>query len=95
MNRAISWGPADIARIAGDIAASYKLDLIVMDKKEWQRWGMNAALSVSQGSCQPPKFIVLSYKGKKTQTVDLALVGKGITFDSGGISLKPQRAWGI
>jgi leucyl aminopeptidase len=55
---------------------------------------MNGALSVSQGSCQAPKFIVLSYKGKPTQPVDLALVGKGVSFDSGGISLKPSEGMG-
>jgi leucyl aminopeptidase len=87
-------GPADIARIAEDIAASNKLDIKVMDKKEMEALGMNAALSVSQGSCQPPKFIVMSYKGRKNQTVDLALVGKGITFDSGGISIKPSEGMG-
>jgi len=48
-------------------------------------------LGVAQGSQQPPKFIILSYKGSNSDKVDAALVGKGITFDSGGISIKPSE----
>jgi leucyl aminopeptidase len=56
--------------------------------------GMGAMLGVAQGSEEPPKFIVLRYHGKNTKTIDIALVGKGITFDSGGISLKPSENMG-
>jgi leucyl aminopeptidase len=56
-----------------------------------QELGMGALLGVTQGSCQPPKFIVLGYKGRDADEIDLALVGKGITFDSGGISLKGRE----
>jgi leucyl aminopeptidase len=52
---------------------------------------MGALLGVAQGSQQPPKFIVLRYKGSSSDEVDVALVGKGITFDSGGISIKPSE----
>jgi leucyl aminopeptidase len=86
--------PADIARIARDIAAQYKLDLTILEKDEMAKLGMGGVLSVSQGSCQKPKFILLSYKGRTAQTVDLALVGKGVTFDSGGISIKPSEGMG-
>jgi hypothetical protein len=72
--------PADIAGIAKDIATRYKLDLTILEKKEMAALGMNGALSVSQGSCQPPKFIVLNYKGRTNTAIDLALVGKGVTF---------------
>ncbi len=86
--------PADIARIARDIASQYKLDLTILEKDEMAKLGMGGVLSVSQGSCQKPKFILLSYKGRTAQTVDLALVGKGVTFDSGGISIKPSENMG-
>jgi leucyl aminopeptidase len=55
-----------------------------MEKK-----GMGSLLSVAKGSAQPPKLIRLSYKGRGGEGYDLALVGKGITFDTGGISIKP------
>jgi leucyl aminopeptidase len=86
--------PADIARIARDIASQYKLDLTILEKDEMTKLGMGGVLSVSQGSCQHPKFILLGYKGRTAQTVDLALVGKGVTFDSGGISIKPSEGMG-
>jgi len=86
--------PADIARIARDIASQHKLDLTILEKDEMAKLGMGGVLSVSQGSCQKPKFILLSYTGRTAQTVDLALVGKGVTFDSGGISIKPSDGMG-
>jgi leucyl aminopeptidase len=55
-----------------------------------QELGMGALLGVAQGSRQPPKFIVLHYRGGDSTEINVALVGKGITFDSGGISLKPS-----
>lgn len=55
---------------------------------------MGALLGVSQGSDRPPKFIVLRYKGNESEAIDVALVGKGVTFDSGGISLKPPENMG-
>lgn len=61
----------------------------VIDKKEAERLGMGAYLSVTRGSMEPPRFIVLTYKGKDIPPV--ALIGKSITFDSGGISLKPSE----
>ena len=86
--------PADIAGIARDIARKYKLELAVLEKKEMAALGMGGVLSVSQGSSQAPKFIVMGYKGRTAQAVDLALVGKGVTFDSGGISIKPSENMG-
>jgi leucyl aminopeptidase len=62
----------------------------VLDRKKINELGMGALLAVSQGSQQPPKLIILSYKGKDTAEIDVALIGKGITFDSGGISIKPS-----
>lgn len=60
----------------------------VLEKKDAERLGMNVFLSVTKGSHEPPKFIVLEYKGAKSKP--LVLIGKSITFDSGGISLKPS-----
>lgn len=59
----------------------------ILNKRDVERLGMGAYLSVARGSNEPPKFIVLEYKGAKGRP--LALIGKSITFDSGGISLKP------
>jgi leucyl aminopeptidase len=56
-----------------------------------KKLGMGALLGVAQGSRQPPKFIILRYKGGDSGEIEIALVGKGITFDSGGISIKPSE----
>jgi len=82
--------PTDMADVAEKVAKEYDLELTVLEKKEMQELGMGALLGVAQGSCQPPKFIVLRYKGSDSGDTDLALVGKGVTFDSGGISIKPS-----
>lgn len=81
--------PAIMASTARDIAQRYHLGLTILGKKEMQEMGMGAILAVAQGSRQEPQLIVLSYKGREGEGTDLVLVGKGITFDSGGISIKP------
>lgn len=83
--------PGHMAATAARLAEDNNLDFELLEKDRMQELGMGALLGVSQGSCQPPKFIILRYKGKKGAGVDLALVGKGVTFDSGGISLKPSE----
>jgi leucyl aminopeptidase len=81
--------PTDMADTATELAETYRLRVNIFDKEEMRELGMGALLGVSQGSIQPPKFIVLRYNGNdSTEKIDLALVGKGITFDSGGLSLK-------
>jgi leucyl aminopeptidase len=80
--------PSSMAKVAADLAKTYRLELEVLERQEMRKLGMGALLGVTQGSRQPPKFIVLRYKGGTSSKVDLALVGKGVTFDSGGISLK-------
>lgn len=78
--------------VLSDIAkslSSKKIKVKVLEKKEMEKEGMGAFLSVSKGSVEPPKFIVIEYKGGKGNP--LALIGKSITFDSGGISLKPAE----
>ncbi len=83
--------PADMAEAARKIAAEYGLKIEVLEKQQMASLGMGALLGVAQGSHQPPRFIILGYKGKKTDEVGMVLVGKGITFDSGGIDIKPQE----
>ena len=84
--------PAYLADEAKKLAREFKLELEVLERKDMEKLGMGALLSVARASHQPPKLIVLQYKGdsqKKPRAPLLALVGKGITFDTGGISLKP------
>ncbi len=80
--------PTDMAEKARKMATELGLECTIMDRQEMQDLGMGALLSVSQGSQQPPKFIVLKYSGDPSSAKAVGLVGKGITFDSGGISLK-------
>jgi leucyl aminopeptidase len=80
--------PAAMAETAQKIAEDNKLEITVLEREDMQKLGMGALLGVSQGTVQPPKMIILNYKGRKSNDIDLALVGKGITFDTGGISLK-------
>jgi len=84
--------PTRMAAAARALAKSSGLGIEVLDKEAMAKAGMGGLLGVAQGSQQPPKFIILSYQGKAAGGVDLALVGKGITFDSGGISIKPSEA---
>ncbi|HOY23291.1 MAG TPA: leucyl aminopeptidase [Cellvibrio sp.] len=66
-----------------------RLSVKVLEEKDMKVLGMGSLLSVSAGSDQPAKFIVMEYKGGNKKDAPIALVGKGITFDTGGISLKP------
>ncbi len=81
--------PTHLADEAQSMAESLGLDCQVLEKADMESLGMQALLAVARGSHQPPKFIVLQYKGGKKDQKPLVLVGKGITFDSGGIPLKP------
>jgi leucyl aminopeptidase len=80
--------PAYLAQQAQELAKTYKLKIEVLEQEDMETLKMGALLAVARGSRQPPKLIVLQYLGKKKQK-PVVLVGKGITFDSGGISLKP------
>ncbi len=83
--------PSILAGHARKIAARKNLSCRVLDEKKMKKLGMNAFLGVSAGSCQEPKFIIMEYTGGKTGQAPVVLVGKGLTFDSGGISLKPAE----
>ncbi|MCY7388953.1 MAG: leucyl aminopeptidase, partial [Burkholderiales bacterium] len=82
--------PAYLASTAKDLAKTYKFKCTILEKKDMEKLGMNTLLSVSKGSYLPPKFIVLEHKGGKKGAAPVVLVGKGITFDTGGISIKPS-----
>jgi leucyl aminopeptidase len=84
--------PTIMAEIASRVADTYGLEIDIFEKEQVQEMGMGAFLAVSRASVQPPKFIVLNYKGGKSGATDIALVGKGITFDTGGISLKSNES---
>ncbi|XP_037077116.1 cytosol aminopeptidase-like [Pollicipes pollicipes] len=66
-------------------------EVVVRDEAWIRQRGMGAFLSVSRGSAEPPRFLELSYSGAGAGAAPLAVVGKGVTFDSGGISLKPAK----
>jgi leucyl aminopeptidase len=81
--------PAYLAAEAAKIARQFKLGIEVLERRDMEKLGMGALLSVTRASHQPPKLIVLRYSGGAKSRKPLVLVGKGITFDTGGISLKP------
>ena len=81
--------PSTLADTAKSLAREYKLKLKVYDREGIEELGMGSFLSVTQGTREEPRFIVLEYKGGKPKDAPIVLVGKGVTFDSGGISLKP------
>ncbi len=81
--------PAYLAESAKQIASDHGLDCQVLEHSDMEALGMHSLLSVAKGSHQPPKLIILKYRGGKESDTPVVLVGKGITFDSGGISLKP------
>lgn len=82
--------PTFLAEQAKDLAKAYKsLSVKVLEEKDMQKLSMGAILAVSQGSAEDAKLICLEYKGGNAKQAPVALIGKGITFDTGGNSLKP------
>jgi leucyl aminopeptidase len=81
--------PAYLAAEAAKIARTHKLGIDVLERRDMEKLGMGALLAVTRASHQPPKMIVLRYSGAAKSKKPVVLVGKGITFDTGGISLKP------
>ena len=81
--------PTYLARVATQIAREHRLRLHVFDRAECRKMGMGAFLGVAAGSEQPPKFIHLAYSPAGRPKKRVAVIGKGITFDSGGLDLKP------
>ncbi len=81
--------PSYLADQAKAMAKANGLKILVLEQKDIEKLAMGSFLSVAKGSDEPPKFIVMQYHGGKKDDKPVVLVGKGITFDSGGISIKP------
>lgn len=81
--------PTYLASTAKQLGKEFKMAVEILDRKQLEALKMGSFLSVTQGSDQPPKFIILRHMGGKAKEAPVVLVGKGITFDTGGISLKP------
>jgi leucyl aminopeptidase len=81
--------PAYLADQARELAKRYRMKVTVLEREDMEKLGMGALLSVARGSTQPPKLIVLDHRAGPRSQKPVALVGKGVTFDTGGISLKP------
>jgi leucyl aminopeptidase len=84
--------PTYMATQAKDIAKKHGQRVKILDEDEMANLGMGSLLSVSRGSRQPAKLIVIEHKGGKKKDAPVVLVGKGLTFDAGGISIKPAAA---
>ena len=85
--------PSYLASVARKLARSYtQLNAHILNEKQMEKLGMRSLLSVAAGSEEPAKLIILNYQGTNPSTPPIALVGKGVTFDTGGISLKPGAA---
>ncbi len=85
--------PSRIANEAKAVAKETGVTVKILEQKDMEQLGMGALLGVARGSHEPPKFIILEYKGEKAKKTEqpVVLVGKTITFDTGGISLKPSE----
>jgi leucyl aminopeptidase len=84
--------PEYLAETARDIGKRHKLAVTVLGRREMQRLKMGSFLAVAQATTQDPKLIILEYQGGEKGAAPIALVGKGLCFDSGGISIKPAAA---
>ncbi|MFT4412969.1 leucyl aminopeptidase [Fredinandcohnia humi] len=80
----------DLANYAVELGKKYEFEVEILEKEDMEKLGMGALLAVNKGSVEPPKMIVLKYQGKETWEDVIGLVGKGITFDTGGYSIKPK-----
>ncbi len=85
----VSLTPTALAEVAEELASECGLAVTVHDRDDMLREGMGGILAVNKGSSEPPKFIHLTYEPERRTRRSVAVVGKGITFDSGGLSLKP------
>ncbi|SHI97443.1 leucyl aminopeptidase [Geosporobacter subterraneus DSM 17957] len=83
--------PTVMAEAAKKIAGSHGMKVEILEKEDMEKLGMYALVGVTKGSAEPPKLIVIEYNGGDPQGEKIALVGKGLTFDAGGISIKPAQ----
>ncbi|PIQ99939.1 MAG: leucyl aminopeptidase [Nitrospinae bacterium CG11_big_fil_rev_8_21_14_0_20_45_15] len=86
--------PTFLAQTAKKVARANQFTCKILGRKEMEKFGMGALLGVSQGSTEPPALIVMEYKGGPKKQAPVVIVGKGITFDTGGISIKPSANMG-
>lgn len=84
--------PAYLAEAARELGRQWPLGIEVLDQNELEQLGMQAFLAVARGSVEPPKLIVVRHEGGGSGQAPIVLVGKGVTFDAGGISIKPATA---
>jgi leucyl aminopeptidase len=84
--------PRELARVAQEVAEGAGLEYTAFDEVQAEELNMGGFLGVARGSAEPPRFIILEYHGGPKGESPIALVGKGITFDSGGLSLKPAKS---
>lgn len=88
--------PESFARIATEVGKTYGIKTTVLDEKKIKGLGMNLLYRVGKGSATPPRLVMMEYRGNvKDRKIDTAIVGKGITFDTGGINLKPSDPRGM
>lgn len=86
---ALAATPTMLANVARKVAKENNLKIKILDREDCKKLGMGAYLSIAQGSEEPPKFIEIKYIPKGKYKKHVAIIGKGVTFDSGGLSLKP------
>lgn len=83
-------GPEDFAARIGELE-KLGLEVEILTEKDMKKLGMGALLGVGQGSARPPRLVVMKWQGGKAKEAPLAFIGKGVVFDSGGISIKPAE----
>jgi leucyl aminopeptidase len=81
--------PAFLARAARSLARKYGMTCRILEARDAERLGMGGVLSVAQAGVAPPKFIILEHSGRNPKAAPVVLVGKGVTFDTGGLNIKP------
>jgi leucyl aminopeptidase len=84
-------GPLEFAARAGEMA-KLGVEVEVLDENDMRKLGMGALLGVAQGSARPPRLVILNWKGGKPKDKPIAFIGKGVVFDTGGISIKPAAS---
>ena len=98
--RELSWGPANdvtptmLADVAERFEKEFKIKTTVFDREKCYEIGLHSFMSVAQGTDEPPKFIIMDYGSELKEVDTIALIGKGVTFDTGGISIKPSKNMG-
>ena len=81
--------PSKLANFAKEVGKKGGMKVTIFDREEFTKMGMGSFAGVAQGTNEPPKFIIMEYNGGKKEEKPVILVGKGLTFDTGGVSLKP------